>query len=226
MKRLLKIGVMVLFGAILFIGLPLLGWGISDAGRFFHHPARALYVILIVLLQVFSVCHLPKNLEKKENRKEGVAQHKLDLMFIQIFSLLIVFIAPYTDSHAIGTAAFGDVFRYIGLILVAAGFMLMQSAEKYLDKQFSVEVTIQEGHTLVTSGPYKLLRHPRYLGIFGFFLGISLVFASWVAMAVVIALLSVLVWRIFAEESLLHQEFGQEWEKYCTTSWRLLPFVF
>ncbi len=102
----------------------------------------------------------------------------------------------------------------------------MQVAEKYLDRQFSVEITLQENHMLITTGPYKFIRHPRYSGITAFFLGISLVFNSFLAIAVLILLFMVLLWRIFKEELLMKQEFGQDWEEYFSKSWRLIPFLF
>jgi protein-S-isoprenylcysteine O-methyltransferase Ste14 len=105
------------------------------------------------------------------------------------------------------------------------GFIGMHWAEATLDKQFSVEVTIQEGHRLVTDGPYRYLRHPRYLGIILFTTGISLVFRSWLTLIFIAVLTLVLIWRIHDEEALLHQEFGPDWEAYSQRSWRLIPFV-
>ncbi|NOX34421.1 MAG: isoprenylcysteine carboxylmethyltransferase family protein [Deltaproteobacteria bacterium] len=209
----------MIVGASIFVGLPLFGWGINNASKFINHPVRLLYVIIIILLQFFAIIYNPKTAKKKESRTKRIVKSKLDLILIQIFSLAIVFIAPYSDSHAIFTVSSGNIIRYLGLILVMAGFILMQLAEKYLARQFSVEVTIQEDHQLVTNGPYKYLRHPRYLGIMVFFFGISFVFQSFLAMGVVVALSIVLVWRVFAEERLMRQEFKQEWDDYCANSW-------
>ena len=102
----------------------------------------------------------------------------------------------------------------------------MQAGEKYLAKQFSIEVTLQNDHQLIQSGPYKFIRHPRYLGILTFFVGISLTFRSLLGVFIVIALVGVLIWRIFAEEKLMRQAFGKEWEEYQSKTWRLIPFVF
>jgi protein-S-isoprenylcysteine O-methyltransferase Ste14 len=63
------------------------------------------------------------------------------------------------------------------------------------------------------------------LGIYAFFLGISIVFRSWLSMLFVAALFTEFLWRIQAEEA-LKQEFGEEWESYRAKSWRLIPFIF
>jgi protein-S-isoprenylcysteine O-methyltransferase Ste14 len=67
-----------------------------------------------------------------------------------------------------------------------------------LRKQFSVQVTIQENHQLVTGGLYRYLRHPRYLGILVFNLGIALVFRSRLGLALVAALGGVLLVRVLS----------------------------
>ncbi len=102
----------------------------------------------------------------------------------------------------------------------------MNWAAAALGKQFSVQVTLQKDHQLVTGGLYHYLRHPRYLSIIVFNLGISLVYRSWLALILVAALTLVLLWRIHDEEAFMHQAFGIEWEAYTHTSWRLIPFVY
>ena len=214
------------FSLLIFIGLPLLGWGIGQVGSYFEDPARIAYLVVILLLQIFAITYNPQVGRIRDNRKTGVARHRLDLLLIQVFSLAIVFLAPLSDHYSILKMNFGEVGRIIGLILLIPGFTLMQVAEKSLAKQFSVEVTLLENHQLVQDGPYKLIRHPRYLGILIFFTGISLVFQSFLTIFITVILLLVLFWRISVEEALMHQEFGKEWETYCVHSWRLIPYVF
>jgi protein-S-isoprenylcysteine O-methyltransferase Ste14 len=211
---------------IIFIGIPLAAWGLRDLSGFFDHPVRFAFVVAMVLLQIFAAAYNPLAGKRDEKRKDGVKRHKIDLVLIQILSLAIVFVAPFSDSHSIGVFHLGETFRSVGFIFLIPGFILMQVAEKTLDKQFSVEVTIQKSHMLIMNGPYAFIRHPRYLGILAFFTGISLVFQSLLAMSFVLLLSIVLLWRVHAEESLMLQEFGPAWEAYCGTSWRLIPFVF
>ena len=216
----------LLTGIIIFLGLPLLGWGINDMFQFFADPARLTYAILILLLQLFSIFYNPQAGRNKKERKSGVKRHKVDLVLIQVFSLSVVFIAPFSDKHSICILNFGEMVRFLGFIFVILGFIFMQMAEKYLDKQFSVEVTVQKNHELVQNGPYKFVRHPRYLGILTFFMGISIVFRSLLSIFFVAAICIVFIWRVYAEESLMHQEFNKEWEIYCKKSWRIIPFLF
>jgi protein-S-isoprenylcysteine O-methyltransferase Ste14 len=226
MKAILSYTLALLAGLIIFLGLPLLGWGPGKIPQFFDDPARLTYVMVILFLQPFGILYNPQVGRNKDDRKSGIERHRVDLFLIQVFSLAVVLLAPFSDSHSIGILGFTDTIRFSGFILMIPGFILMQMAEKHLDKQFSIEVTIQKNHKLIQDGPYRFIRHPRYLGILAFFMGISIVFRSLLSIILVIALSIVLIWRVYAEEALMRQEFDKEWEAYCKKSWRIIPFVF
>lgn len=213
-------------GLVIFLGIPFLGWGIQKLSGFFDNPARLSYAIVILLLQVFSIIYHPQVGQNRENRKSGVKKHTLDIFLIQILSISIVFIAPFSDGHSIGTWNIGEFGRFLGFILLIPGFVLMQMAEKHLGKQFSIEVTLQKDHTLIQDGPYRFIRHPRYLGVLAFFTGISVVFQSLFSIFLVVMLCVIIMWRVYAEEALLFQEFGKEWEAYRKKSWRIIPFLY
>ena len=226
MKSLPRYFLALLAGSVIFIGLPLLGWGLRHIQAFFENPARIVFVLVLFALQVFSLIYNPQVGRNQENRKSDAPSSKLDLILIQIFSLAVVILAPFSDGRSIGILHVENTIRYIGLLIAIPGFVLMQAGEKYLAKQFSIEVTLQKDHKLIQSGPYKVIRHPRYLGILIFFTGISLTFRSLLGIFIVLALAGVLIWRVFAEEKMMHAEFGKEWEEYQAKTWRLIPYIF
>ena len=226
MKSLPRYFLALLAGSVIFIGLPLLGWGLGVIPAFFENPARIAFVFVLFGLQVFSLVYNPQVGRNQENRKSDAPSSKLDLILIQIFSLAVVILAPFSDGRSIGILYVENIVRYIGLFVTIPGFVLMQAGEKYLAKQFSIEVTLQKDHKLIQSGPYKVIRHPRYLGILIFFTGISLTFRSLLGIFIVLALAGVLIWRVFAEEKMMREEFGKEWKEYQSKTWRLIPYIF
>ena len=78
----------------------------------------------------------------------------------------------------------------------------------------------------LTSGLYRHLRHPRYLGVQAAALGLALLFRSWIGLGLNVPLLAVLLFRIRDEEALLRETFGPEWDAYCQHSWRLIPHLY
>jgi protein-S-isoprenylcysteine O-methyltransferase Ste14 len=95
-----------------------------------------------------------------------------------------------------------------------------------LGRRFSGLVAIQEGHKLVTSGPYRHIRHPSYLGLILGSFGWSLVFRSLIGVALSLLLIPPLVARMNSEEALLESEFGENYARYRKRTWRLIPFVY
>ncbi len=189
-------------GIAIFVGLPLVGWGLSD-------------VAILV----------PPAGRRPGEEDKRVRRQRLAIVLLQIVSLALVVVAPYADRRGIAVLP-APALRVLGLALFVLGQVAVSGAQIALDRQFSVEVTIQKDHRLVTEGVYRYLRHPRYLGIVVFTLGFALVFRSGVGLALVPAETFVLLWRIGDEEALLRSEFGPAWDAYAERSWRLVPFVF
>jgi protein-S-isoprenylcysteine O-methyltransferase Ste14 len=95
-----------------------------------------------------------------------------------------------------------------------------------LGRRFSGLVAIQPGHTLVTSGVYGVIRHPSYLGLLVNALGWALAFRSGVGVLLTALLVPPLLVRIHAEERLLRDQSGGEYEAYCRRTWRLIPGLY
>lgn len=216
----------ILIGMAIFIGLPLLGWGIDDFRGFIGQPARLTYLVLVFLMNAIIAIRIPEVGHDRSKGVKMIRRQKLAVLLLQIINLSLVIVAPYGDRRDL--AVFGDheIIRYFGLVLYLLGIIGMHWAEMALGKQFNIQVSIIEGHRLLTDGPYKYLRHPRYSSIIIFITGISLVFRSWLALILAAATALVLLWRIHDEEKLMSQQFGDEWQSYIRKTWRLIPFIY
>jgi protein-S-isoprenylcysteine O-methyltransferase Ste14 len=95
-----------------------------------------------------------------------------------------------------------------------------------LGRRFSGLVAIQPGHRLVTGGMYRVIRHPSYLGLFVNALGWGLAFRAGVGVLIAVLMLLVVLARIAAEERLLQETFGAEYDAYRARTWRLIPYVY
>jgi protein-S-isoprenylcysteine O-methyltransferase Ste14 len=142
-----------------------------------------------------------------------------------VIGLLAAYLPAYTDREEIWTPD-GDSIRWFGVALLAAGGALRLWPVFVLGRRFSGLVAIQPGHTLVTTGLYRVVRHPSYLGLLVNSLGWTLVFRSGVGVLLTALLISLLVARIRAEEALLRTQFGGEYDAYCARTWRLIPRLY
>lgn len=81
-------------------------------------------------------------------------------------------------------------------------------------------------HTLVTTGPYRWIRHPLYSFAALFWLGISLLTANWFLSLMITPLLAVLVKRTTTEEEKLLERFGDSYRDYRSRTGRFFPRIF
>jgi len=114
----------------------------------------------------------------------------------------------------------------IGIGLMWLGMLLRVWAIRTLGRFFRSVVMIQRDHALVTSGPYRLLRHPSYAGALLTGLGAGVIVGNWFSLAAFVLLpLIGYVRRIQIEEAALAKGLGDAYHTYATASRRLVPFV-
>jgi protein-S-isoprenylcysteine O-methyltransferase Ste14 len=86
-------------------------------------------------------------------------------------------------------------------------------------------VQVEAGQTVISSGPYRFVRHPMYFGALVYYLPTPLALGSFIALPVFALLIPLLVFRLLNEEKVLRQELPGYAEYCLRTRFRLLPFV-
>jgi protein-S-isoprenylcysteine O-methyltransferase len=110
-------------------------------------------------------------------------------------------------------------------IVIALGLILRTWAVVSLGRWFTWNVTVQPRQTLVTDGPYRLVRHPSYMGAWLMFVGSCVLLRSYVAaFAASVLLLLAFLRRIRHEELLMLATFP-EYEAYKETTGSLVPRI-
>lgn len=213
------LAIVAVLSSLLYLWLAILGWG--GAAAFFSHPpliALSLVLLGMTAAAIFSRGNLsPGEREDRANRWVILA--------LSVIGLLSGYLPAYTDRHDFWTID-GDAMRWVGVILFAVGGALRIWPVFVLGNRFSGLVAIQPGHKLVTSGVYRVIRHPSYLGLILIMLGWALAFRSGVGVLLAALTLPVLLARIRSEEALLRSQFGSEYETYCAHTSRLIPGLY
>lgn len=120
-----------------------------------------------------------------------------------------------------------SVILTLGTGLIILGLLLRWYAVLRLKKLFTVQLTIQKNHQLIRKGLYKHIRHPSYLGMIIYFLGLGLLMHNYLSILVLLSLPFLAIYmRIKAEEALLLHHFKEEYREYQKHSARLIPFIY
>jgi protein-S-isoprenylcysteine O-methyltransferase Ste14 len=114
----------------------------------------------------------------------------------------------------------------VGLTLFAAGFGLRAWSIATLGRFFQYRIQVQSDHQVITTGPYRYVRHPSYSGLALILIGLALATGVVVSLVAVAVLGSAgLVVRIRAEERQLIQALGAPYERFAARRRRLVPRI-
>jgi protein-S-isoprenylcysteine O-methyltransferase len=113
-----------------------------------------------------------------------------------------------------------------GLTITAVGLTIRLWAIRELGELFTSSVAVQEGQPVVTTGPYKWVRHPSYTGSLLTTIGIGFALGSVAGMALsILVTLPAYLFRIRIEERALLARLDEPYARYQQQTWRLVPLV-
>jgi protein-S-isoprenylcysteine O-methyltransferase Ste14 len=151
---------------------------------------------------------------------------KWDVLVTSIHTIFIVATAVIAgfDERYSWARFVGSGWLYLGIMLFVIGdlfFIWAMSKNKYFSKQ--VRIQTERGHMVISSGPYRIVRHPGYLGWSAMWAGIPLILNSpW---AFIPALLSIILTaiRTALEDSTLQKELPGYLEYVSRVRFKLIP---
>lgn len=137
---------------------------------------------------------------------------------------VVLYLAPRVVPAA--TIRAGAVAFAAGLAVLLAGIALRGWSFRALGEYFTFSVKVSSDQPVITSGPYRLLRHPSYTGILLICAGFGLASANWIGLAGLTLLpLAVILWRIHIEENALLATLGDRYRRYAAHHKRLVPLI-
>ena len=113
-----------------------------------------------------------------------------------------------------------------GCLLALAGVALVLRSRTELGSAWSLVPKADRGTGPVTTGPYRLVRHPIYLGFALLATGQALAFGSWPALMIVMCgIVPTFAWRARAEEKLLSRTFRERYAVYQERTKMIIPYL-
>jgi protein-S-isoprenylcysteine O-methyltransferase Ste14 len=185
-----------------------------------------IYLISIIINSIFLFINDPEMIAERGKPKEF---KKWDILVSSIWGVTQFLLIPIIASidYRIGwTQNLGIFWHIIGVISFSLGLALFGWA-MITNAYFSTAVRIQDdrGQKVCKTGPYKIVRHPGYLGTIFQSIGIPILLGSiWALIPGVIAIISMLV-RTYFEDNTLNQELSGYIEYSQEVKFRIFPAI-
>jgi protein-S-isoprenylcysteine O-methyltransferase Ste14 len=187
---------------------------------FYEYFFTFLWIAFLVYWQIKAVG------AKTTQRIESVASR---ILRIVVFGIAIVL---FSDTHIPLRWLYLQLWPqglwpfWLGAAVLVAGLLFAVWAREHLGTNWSRSVTIKQGHELITTGPYALVRHPIYTGILAGFLGTAIALSQvrgFIAFVLVFFILSL---KLRMEEQYMRSQFGDTYAAYAHQTSALVPYLF
>jgi protein-S-isoprenylcysteine O-methyltransferase Ste14 len=183
--------------------------------------------IVSVLLNSLAISHNNELTVERSTLKEGIKSWDKKILGFSAIILIITYIVAGLDS---GRFQWSPRFHWsinsLGVVLILFGEIIFFNAQKQ-NKFFSSVMRIQSdrGHTVCSTGIYKIVRHPAYLGTIVTATGIPLILGSlWSFIPSIISIVLTLIRTSLEDKTLINELIG--YRKYShKTRYKLFPYI-
>ena len=118
-----------------------------------------------------------------------------------------------------------DIFRFLGLAVGVCAIAWLMWMFRSLGRNLTDTVVTRKDAYLVTSGPYRLVRHPMYVGVFLLSVFLALVMSNWLVLILGMSVFGMMCVRLPIEERNLIARFGDGYRAYMRTTGRFWPRI-
>jgi protein-S-isoprenylcysteine O-methyltransferase Ste14 len=167
------------------------------------------------------------NMLKERSQKAKNVKHwdTVILNIYTVFLVIMVVLAPL-DGGRFHWSHVSVCVNMLGLGLMIPSFALLMwvtVTNTYLSRY--VRIQDDRGHLVVTSGPYRFVRHPMYASNILFFPSIPLLLGSWWALIPAVIIMGLFTLRTYLEDKTLQAELPGYKEYAMKTRYRMVPGI-
>ncbi len=151
---------------------------------------------------------------------ERMVLFSIELNLFLLWTLAKVLVGRDARIAPVGA---GISTAWIGAALAWVGALFAIWSKVALGRWFTASFGIKRDHELVTSGPYRIVRHPIYTGLLAMLIGLGITFDSWLSVGFAVLFAIPLALHAAIEEQMLASHFGDAWRAYALTTPRIVP---
>jgi len=164
----------------------------------------------------------------REARKQANTSQDRGTMRVILIANQLALLAGFALSSLVWLSLPGPrIWIFAGSAILASGSLLRRWCFRTLGRHFTGSVTVTSDQPVIDSGPYRLVRHPSYLGGILMWLGIGVACGNVLSIAV-LTLTPAIAYqlRMNAEERALVETIGDPYQQYMARTKRLIPYLY
>ena len=140
-----------------------------------------------------------------------------------MFSFAAAIAVPAID-HRFGWSDVPTAIVIFDNFIIAAAYVLFYLV--FRENTYGAStIQIAEGQTVISTGPYAIIRHPMYSGALLLMLGIPLALGSWWGLLMLVPAVAGILWRLVDEERFLAKNLAGYADYTNEVQYRLIPFI-
>lgn len=163
-----------------------------------------------------------QNIIARKARVPQIPRHP-SIIEMALKTLMSVFLMLSVVIGDINRTLTHPVVRAIGVIIMLIGLWLSMESQRELGRNWVGGIGLHKQHKLITTGPYRYVRHPLYSGLLVSSLGFGLVSLNIWMFLMGLSFCGSFAFRIPGEEALLRQKFKKKFDDYAEHTGRLIP---
>ncbi len=186
----------------------------------------ALYLAFLLVMLAWAARNAPELLEERSRMASNVKGWDKVLLALYTIALIALLVVAALDAgrfHWAEMPVFFQVLGVLGIILCGVWLLWVTRTNAYLSRYARIQD--DRGQQVVTTGPYRYVRHPMYASIIPFILCVALILGSWWALAPGAIIACLFVIRTGLEDRMLQAELPGYKEYARRVRYRLVPGV-
>jgi protein-S-isoprenylcysteine O-methyltransferase Ste14 len=207
--------------------LMLFAFDMNHPQQFFDNTPRTLYLI-VTLLIVFAAMSMKKVLSYQTTTTINYTpkHDELKTSALSIGVVLLFFLSPMFDRSGLFEACDCAWIRWVGCLFLFDAIAFFTWSSWVFSKAFYRADGKPVPHKIVSSGPYAVIRHPRFLGLIAWIIGTALVFNNLMSILLAVIIIYIIALKANDEEVFMELEFGEEWNDYKRQTKRFFPLIY
>lgn len=185
------------------------------------HPIGRVWTLVAIATGVNELVGAFRVRSEATKRDRG---SQIVLRLCTVPAVIFLVTAPRIVPGAIIHPAFASVVA--GIVIFSAGEAMRIWAKRTLGRYFTYSVMTSRDQPVISSGPYRFVRHLSYTGVLLLAIGAGAALGNWLGLAVLTVMTLIgLSYRIHVEETALLEDLDDRYRTYAEHHKRLIPYV-